>query len=60
LITRDTSPEALSEGMLTVLDNRPALDRAAQVGRRLVVDTMGWDAVADRYLELYDEVRRGR
>lgn len=56
LVTRDTTPEALAEGIVSVLGDDDALQRAGATGRRLVAETMGWDTVAERYLELYAEL----
>ena len=53
LITRDTTPEALAEGITDMLRDPDALRRAGEVGRRLTVETMSWESVAARYLELY-------
>ena len=53
LITRDTTPEALAEGIADMLRDPEALRRAGEIGRRLTVDTMSWESVAARYLELY-------
>jgi glycosyltransferase involved in cell wall biosynthesis len=53
LITRDTTPEALAEGIVDMLRDPEALRRAGEAGRRLTVETMSWESVAARYLELY-------
>ena len=36
-----------------MLRHPDALRRAGEVGRRLTVETMSWESVAARYLELY-------
>jgi glycosyltransferase involved in cell wall biosynthesis len=56
LVTRDTTSEALAEGIIGLLPDEDALRRAGEAGRRFVAETMGWDTVADRYLELYAEL----
>ncbi len=51
-------PRALSTAMAVLLDDPGLRRRLGEAGNRLVRERFTWDAVAGRYLRLYEEVRR--
>jgi glycosyltransferase involved in cell wall biosynthesis len=56
LVSRDTSPEALADAIVSILGDPPRLDELAARARGVVHPTMSWARVADRHLALYEEL----
>ncbi len=54
LSTRDASPQAIADTAIELLREPRRLAELAASARAAVYPALGWDAVADRYLELYE------
>lgn len=57
LIATDASPAAIASTALKLLRERERLRRLAAAARAAIHPQLGWSAVADRHLELYERQR---
>jgi glycosyltransferase involved in cell wall biosynthesis len=58
LITGDVSAEAIAAAILGLIDDPARLARIRASAPARILPAMSWDHVADRYLELYEELAR--
>jgi glycosyltransferase involved in cell wall biosynthesis len=56
LLAEDVSAAAIARAVLTVLGDPDRLKRIREAARARIMPGMGWDAVADRYLEIYESL----
>jgi len=52
-IVVSTEPEAMAQALAGLLGDRDALEEMGRKGRALVSERYGWDAIAERMLEVY-------
>ena len=56
LISRDTGSDAIADAITEIAGRPGALDELAARARARVHPEMGWDAIAQRHLQLYEQV----
>jgi glycosyltransferase involved in cell wall biosynthesis len=56
LMTRDVTPEAIAEGVIALIADPARLSRLASRARARVHPRMGWPAIAERHLAVYEEL----
>jgi len=54
LLAEDVSAAAIAEAVVAVLGKPDRLERIRAAAAARIMPAMGWDAVADRYLEIYE------
>jgi glycosyltransferase involved in cell wall biosynthesis len=59
LITRDTSAQAIADAVIDILADPARLARIRAAAPKRVNPELGWDAIVDRHLELYESIARG-
>jgi glycosyltransferase involved in cell wall biosynthesis len=59
LLVEEKSPGQLANAAIELINDRPRAARLGSAARRHIVESFGWDSVALRFREIYDELIYG-